>query len=117
MSEQRSELVASYDGGTFVVDRALTWARVKSGELRVLCIYLQYALANDFILDIDAVLIDAAVRIPATLAGWQLDGSGHRWPEEYKGDQQWKLEEMMTAMNLNVEDLQQRRSTASAGDL
>ncbi|KAG9020009.1 hypothetical protein FS837_008693, partial [Tulasnella sp. UAMH 9824] len=106
--QQQTELVASYDGGTSVVDRAVTWAKVKSGELRVPCVCLQYALADDFILDIDAVLIDAAVRGRATLAGWELDASGRRWPEEDKGNQQQKLEEMMAAMNLDVEDLQQR---------
>ncbi|KAG8957459.1 hypothetical protein FRC00_003946, partial [Tulasnella sp. 408] len=55
-----------------------------------------------------AVLIDAAVRGLATLAGWQLYASRCRWPEEDKGDQRRKLEEMMAAMNLDVEDLQQR---------
>ncbi|KIO33337.1 hypothetical protein M407DRAFT_234535 [Tulasnella calospora MUT 4182] len=101
------ELIGLYGGGSSAADRAMIWARVKSGDLRVPCICLQYTLAN-FILDIDTVLIDAAVLGRVTLAGWELDTSGRLWPEEDKGNQRWKLEERTTAMEQEADDLRQR---------
>ncbi|KAG8903697.1 hypothetical protein FRC01_009032 [Tulasnella sp. 417] len=100
------ELVDLYDDATSTVHRATTRERLKAGDLQVPCIRLKYA-QTDFVLDIDMVLIDAAVRARATLAGRGLDSSGRPCPQEEKQNNRQKLEVTTGAMEKDVDNPQQ----------
>ncbi|KAG8904036.1 hypothetical protein FRC01_008891 [Tulasnella sp. 417] len=100
------ELVDLYDDATSTVHRATTRERLKTGDLQVPCIRLEYAQA-DFVLDIDMVLIDAAVRARATLFGRNLDSSGRPRPQEENQNHRQKREETTIAMEKDVDNLQQ----------